>query len=187
MKKISVRDMTLIAMFTALSAVGAFIKIPVGVVPCTLQIVFTGFAGLILGKNKGGLSVALYVILGLIGLPIFTQGGGIQYVFQPTFGYLIGFAVGAYVTGAIAHAKENPSLARLICATVVNLIIVYGLGCVYGYIILNYVNHAEYGVGAILASFLTPFIGKDFILSVLTACFARKLLPILEKQFKLAY
>lgn len=185
--KLSVRDMTLIAMFAALSAVGAFIKIPIGVVPATLQIVFTSLAGLVLGKNKGGLSVALYVVLGLVGLPIFTQGGGIQYVFQPTFGYLVGFAVGAYVTGAIAHAKEDPSLVRLVCADVAGLMVVYAIGCIYGYFILNYVQSLEYGVGAILASFFTPFILKDLVLSVLTACFAKRLLPILEKQFQLAY
>ena len=185
--KFQIRDMTLIAMFTALSAVGAFIKIPTPVVPFTLQIVFTCLAGLILGKNKGGLSVALYVLLGLFGLPIFTKGGGFNYVFETTFGYLIGFALGAYVTGAIAHAKENPSLLRLICATMVNLIIVYSLGCIYGYFILNYVNHVEYGAKAIIAAFVTPFIGPDFILSIFTACFAKKLLPILEKQFQLAY
>ena len=92
--KFQIRDMTLIAMFTALSAVGAFIKIPTPIVPFTLQIVFTCLAGLILGKNKGGLSVALYVLLGLFGLPIFTKGGGFNYVFETTFGYLIGFAIG---------------------------------------------------------------------------------------------
>ncbi|MCC8068892.1 MAG: biotin transporter BioY [Ruminococcus sp.] len=185
--KFNIKDMTLIAMFTALSAVGAFIKIPTPVIPFTLQIVFTCLAGLILGKNKGGLSVALYVLLGLFGLPIFTKGGGFQYIFETTFGYLIGFAVGAYVTGAIAHAKENPSLKRLICASMVNLVIVYTLGCIYGYFILNYVNHVEYGVKAILGAFVGPFIIPDLILSIFTACFSKKLLPILEKQFQLVY
>jgi biotin transport system substrate-specific component len=131
--------------------------------------------------------VALYVILGLLGLPIFTQGGGIQYIFQPTFGYLIGYAVGAYVCGAIAHANEDYSLARLVVASVVNLAIVYVLGAVYGWIILNYVNHVEYGVKAIIESFVAPFIVKDLVVCVLSGCFAKRLLPILEKQFKLAY
>lgn len=183
--KLQIRDMTLIAMFTALSAVGGFLKIPTPVVPITMQIVFTGFAGLILGKNKGGLSVALYVILGLIGLPIFTKGGGFHYVFEPTFGYLIGFAVGAYLTGAIAHAKEDPSLKRLICAVIVNLVVSYAIGAIYGYFILNYVNHVEYGAKEIIAAFVTPFIGKDFVLSILTAVLASRLLPILKKQFNL--
>ena len=48
------------------------------------------------------------IFLGLAGLPIFTQGGGLAYVFQPTFGYIIGFAVGAYVTGVIANRRDRP-------------------------------------------------------------------------------
>jgi biotin transport system substrate-specific component len=183
--KLQVRDMTLIAMFTALSAVGGFLKIPTPIVPITLQVVFTTMAGLVLGKKKGALSVALYIILGLIGLPIFTKGGGIQYIFESTFGYLIGFAVGAYITGAIAHSKENPSLIRLIVASVVNLIVVYIIGSIYGYVILNYVNHLEYGVKAVIGAFVTPFILKDFILMILTSVFASKLLPILKKQFNI--
>lgn len=187
MQKLKIRDMTLMAMFTALSAIGAFIKIPTPLVPFTLQTMFTCMAGLILGKKKGGLSVALYVILGLVGLPIFTKGGGPQYVFETTFGYLIGFAVGAYVTGAIAHAKENPSLKRLICAAMVNLVIVYAFGSVYGYIILNYVNHVQYGAVQVLMAFALPFIPADVVTSLFAAILAKKLLPVLEKQFSLSY
>lgn len=183
--KLQIRDMTLIAMFTALSAVGAFIKIPTPVIPFTLQIVFTCLAGLILGKNKGGLSVALYVILGLFGLPIFTKGGGFHYIFETTFGYLIGFTVGAYVVGAIAHAKENPSFKRLLCASMINLVIVYTFGCIHGYIVLNFVNHVEYGAKEILMAFAVPFLPADILLSIFTSIFASRLLPILKKQFNI--
>ena len=77
------RDMILCAMFVALIAVGAFIKVPVPVVPFTLQYLFTMLAGLLLGAKKGALTVGVYILLGLFGLPIFAQGGGIGYIFQP--------------------------------------------------------------------------------------------------------
>ena len=64
-------------LFTALIAVGAFIKIPVPVVPFTLQYLFTMLAGLLLGARLGSLSVFAYMVLGLAGLPIFTEGGGL--------------------------------------------------------------------------------------------------------------
>ena len=67
-------------LFTALIAVGAFIKIPVPVVPFTLQYLFTMLAGLLLGAHLGSLSVFAYMVLGLAGLPIFTEGGGLWYV-----------------------------------------------------------------------------------------------------------
>ena len=107
------RNMILCALFAALSAAGAFIRVPIPVVPFTLQTLFTLLAGMLLGPKLGATAVGVYIVLGLAGLPVFTQGGGPSYVFQPTFGYIIGFAIGAYVTGKIAHAQPRPSLRRL--------------------------------------------------------------------------
>lgn len=99
--------MTLCALFTVLIAVGAFIKIPVPVVPFTLQFLFTMMAGLLLGGRLGALSVGLYAVLGLAGLPIFAEGGGFWYVLKPSFGYIIGFVLGSYVTGRMTeHFKK---------------------------------------------------------------------------------
>ena len=84
-KKFTTRDLILCALFTALSAIGAFIRIPVPLVPFTLQITFTTLAGLLLGSKKGAISVAVYVLMGLIGIPVFTQGGGFSYVLKPMF------------------------------------------------------------------------------------------------------
>lgn len=97
------RSMVYCALFTALIAVGAFIRVPVPVVPFTLQYLFTMLAGLLLGSKRGAVSVAVYVLLGLAGLPIFTEGGGLGYIFKPSFGYLAGFCVGAYLTGYLAE------------------------------------------------------------------------------------
>ena len=80
------RTMTFCAIFTALIAVGAFIKIPVPVVPFTLQLLFTTLARMILGAGAGAVSVLVYLLIGLAGIPVFTGGGGIGYVLQPTFG-----------------------------------------------------------------------------------------------------
>ena len=80
------------SLFTALIAAGAFIKIPVPVVPFTLQYLFTMLAGLLLGSKRGTISVVAYMLLGLAGLPIFSEGGGLWYVFKPSFGYKIGRA-----------------------------------------------------------------------------------------------
>lgn len=104
------RDLAYMALFTALTAVGAFIKIPIPVVPFTLQFLFTMLAGILLGAKRGAGSVLCYVILGLIGLPIFAEGGGIGYVLNPKIGYLIGFVLGAYVTGYIVRKVAVPSV-----------------------------------------------------------------------------
>lgn len=91
-----IKDLTRVALFTALIAAGAFLRIPIPYVPFTLQFLFTTLAGVLLGGKLGAVSVACYVVLGLLGVPIFAEGGGLSYVFQPTFGYLIGFCAGAF-------------------------------------------------------------------------------------------
>ena len=82
--------MVLCGMFAALVAIGAFIQIPVPYMDYfTLQFFFVLLAGLILGADKGAISVGCYVLLGLVGVPIFAAGGGIGYIFRPSFGYLL--------------------------------------------------------------------------------------------------
>ena len=103
MNKLSTKSLILCSLFAALIAVGAFIKIPIPVVPFTLQVLFTTLAGLLLGPKLGAISVGIYLLIGLIGIPVFTQGGGPSYIFQPTFGYLIGFLIGTYFTGYCKH------------------------------------------------------------------------------------
>ena len=98
-----VKELVLFSLFTALTAIGAFIRVPVPLCPFTLQLLFTTLSGLILGSRKGAASVAVYVALGLSGVPVFTQGGGPGYIFQPTFGYLLGFIAGAWLTGKLSE------------------------------------------------------------------------------------
>ena len=69
----------------------------------TLQFFFVLMAAILLGGKLGAISVGCYVLLGLVGLPIFAAGGGIGYVFRPSFGYLIGFIVAAFVTGTLSR------------------------------------------------------------------------------------
>ena len=77
----TIRDVSYIALFAALTAIGAFIRISIPVCPFTLQLLFTTLAGLVLCPAKGAAAVTLYVVLGLAGLPVFTAGGGPSYVF----------------------------------------------------------------------------------------------------------
>lgn len=64
---------------------------------------FVTLAGMLLGSRRGSLAVAVYVAVGLAGIPVFAAGGGIQYVFRPSFGYLLGFIAAAWLTGRICE------------------------------------------------------------------------------------
>ena len=72
-KKVNVRNLSLMALFAALTAVGAFITIPVPPVPFSLQIFFAILAGALLGSRQGAMSIVIYLLLGLCGLPVFTK------------------------------------------------------------------------------------------------------------------
>ncbi len=88
------------ALFTALVAISSYIQIPVPFMDYfTLQFFFVLLAGMILGEKQGAISVGLYVLIGLLGVPVFAAGGGIGYIFKPSFGYLLGFIMTAYAVG----------------------------------------------------------------------------------------
>jgi len=131
------RSLILCALFAALTAAGAFIKVPGPFVPFTLQTFFVALAALMLGKQYGALSQGLYVFIGLVGMPVFTGGGGPQYVFQPSFGYLVGFILGAYIIGLVAERRKW-TFWNLLLACCLGLAGIYVVGSVYLYLILNY-------------------------------------------------
>jgi len=176
------KNMVLCAMFVALIAAGAFIKIPVPVVPFTLQYLFTMLAGLLLGAKRGFISVCIYILLGLVGLPIFAQGGGIGYVFQPSFGYIIGFAVGAFVTGKIANKSSKPSYKRLLAANFIGLGFVYLLGMVYYYLISNFYLGTPIGLWPLFLYCFILAVPGDILLCIVGAILGNRLIPLIKAK-----
>lgn len=178
----TIKKITMMSLFTALIAIGAFIKIPIPVLPFTLQFLFTMLAGLLMGGKLGAISVAMYIMLGLMGLPIFTQGGGLGYVVMPTFGYLIGFLIGSYVTGKIANMLPNPSYKRLLASNFIGLLIVYGLGMMYYYYISNFYLHTPIGIGALFLYCFILAVPGDIVLCIVAAIIAKRLIPVIKKE-----
>lgn len=180
--KFTVRDISQIALFTALTAVGAFIKIPVPMVPLTLQVFFVSLAGVLLGSKKGALSQLLYVLIGLVGFPIFTQGGGITYVLKPTFGYLLGFVFGAYVTGFIFEKMKVKSIKNILLAILTGVGVIYVIGVAYLYIINNYYVGKDFSLWFAFYYGFLLCIGGDLICSYFASLLSFKLLPIIKRK-----
>lgn len=140
------RLLTLTSLFTALTVIGAFIRIPLPLVPFSLQDFFVLLSGNILGPFFGALSQLLYLGLGLAGLPIFANGGGPAYVLQPTFGYLLGFPLASFVSGVLLHGRfvrgfslpERP-LSRLILANAAGVAMIFALGVIYLWLNTNFI------------------------------------------------
>jgi len=99
------------ALLAALTAAGAFIHIPIGPVPISLQTMFVLLCGQLLGPRQGMLAVGLYLLAGCVGLPVFAGGAsGLAHVFGPTGGYLVGFVPCAGLAG-LALRGAGPGLA----------------------------------------------------------------------------
>lgn len=170
------------AMFTVLIAVGAFIKIPIPVVPFTLQFLFTMLAGLLLGGRLGAVSVAVYIALGLAGLPIFAEGGGLWYLLKPSFGYIIGFCIASYVTGKMVEKMDRFSIAKCLFANFTGLLIVYSAGMVYYYLICNYVINTPIGLWPLFLYCFILAVPGDICLCILAAFLTKRLRPIIRKE-----
>ena len=92
-------------------------------------------AGLLLGAKLGALSQLLYVVLGLVGVPIFAAGGGFGYIFNPTFGFLLGLIPAAWVIGVLA--KRPLKFWRTALAMLAGLAVLYAIGVPYMALIAN--------------------------------------------------
>lgn len=170
-------EIVLSALFVTLIAIGARIKIPIPFVPFTLQFLFTMLTGLTLGARLGFISVSAYVFYGLVGLPVFAEGGGPGYIFNPTFGYLIGYALATYATGYWAHKNSNPDYRDFLTANFIGLAILYFCGMVYCYFISNFYLNTPMGLYTLFVyCFLFPIPG-DIALCFLGAFVGQQILP----------
>lgn len=174
------KRLCLCALFSALIAVGAFIKIPGPLVPFTVQFLFANLSGILLGKKWGAAAVGLYVALGLIGVPVFTAGGGFQYVLQPTFGYLLGFTVGAFVAGWIVEKRKKKNFPTFLLAGFANMAVFYALGVAYGTVILKVYLQSDIAFYTVLLKFCVVFLPTDLIWAFIASGLSVKLYPFVN-------
>ncbi|MCG6533359.1 MAG: biotin transporter BioY [Syntrophales bacterium LBB04] len=158
------------SLFGALTAAGAFIVIPLPPVPITAQTFFLNVAAVLLGGSLGALSQFTYVMLGVVGIPVFAGGkAGIGVIFGPTGGYLLGFIIAAFVTGKIAGAKKGAGIFWYILAMLVGMMIIYGLGTMQLALVAKLTFQKALAIGAL------PFIPGDIIKILLAAIISDKL------------
>lgn len=175
-------ELVLVGLFAALTAIGAFIQIPGPVVPFTLQFVFCAFAGMLLGRKLGLYSQLLYVGIGLAGIPVFTKGGGLTYIFIPTFGYLLGFILCATIIGFLVEKLQNYSFTKLLMCVLVGLGAVYIVGIPYLYVILKYYMSKPIDFNKAMAIGFYPFILQDIGLSCIVALVGARVIPSLKRS-----
>ena len=171
MPRTTTRELTYVALFAALIAVGAFVSLPVGAVPFTLQVLFVLLAGMVLGPRLGVLSVVVYLALGLFA-PVYAGGtSGIGVLFGPTGGFLWGFVLAVMLTGATASLRPR-SLGVLIVAGIAGLAPIYALGAVW------LALQAHITLGAALTVGVVPFVWADVLKAIGAGLIARSLVSL---------
>lgn len=170
---LTTRDMVFASLFAVLTGIGANIRIPLPMVPLTLQTVFVLLAGLVMGSKRGSLSMVLYMMLGLLGLPVFAGGGGFQTMLTPSFGFIVGFIPAAWATGRImekvrerADFESRGELFISFCRGAACLagVFVYDIiGVLWLYLNLNYIVGKSFTLYQTFAIGLFPFLLPDMI------------------------
>ncbi len=158
----SARELTKIAVLTALMLVSPFFKIPLVPVPMTLQSFVAILAGLMLGP-KGAIVPAIYLLMGFCGVPVFANGGGIAYLLQPTCGFTFGFVLAAYLAGLISRTKGECGYIRLILACSVATVALYVCGIAYTLLIQIVYMGKTVNFMTILTAYWLVFIPSDIV------------------------
>ena len=183
--KLKTVDLAYIGLFSTLMMIGANITsfapfMVIGGVPITLQTFFSILAGLTLGSRKGALACTVYMLIGLAGAPVFSRfNGGIGYILNPTFGFLLVFILAAYVAGLIVErsgTKKSYLIAALV-ATALN----YLIGTNLMYFAYKLWASAPEGFTYKLAwLWMMPPLPKDIILAIFAGLFAYRMQKILK-------
>lgn len=180
MKKIDVSELCLSSVLLALLIAGSKISIPMGIINLTFQTLIVFIIISLVRKRCAILILTTYIILGLIGLPVFSTGGGYVYLLKPSFGFILGFLVAAIVV----PNKLNHGWFKLINSTIA-LFVIYLFGCIYMYIILNFYMHMDKNVMYVIKAGVTPFILKDYICAILSTVISIRLSDIFYKKYEM--
>lgn len=163
MRNTKVRGMTRIALMTAVMCVLSQLSLPLGPVPLTLQTFAVALTGALLGWGQGALALCVYLLLGLVGLPVFSGfGAGLGKLMGPTGGFLLGFPVMALLCGL--GRGRHPALA--VALGLAGLLAVEALGA------LQFSLVAGVDYWAALGSAVFPFLIKDVVSVVLAQLIA---------------
>jgi biotin transport system substrate-specific component len=171
LSRLTTRELATAALFTAILSVAAYVAIPVGSVPFTLQVYVVLLAGMVLGPRLGVFSVLAYLVLGLFA-PVYAGGtSGLGALFGPTGGYLFGFLGAALIAGLITERGEGAT-PKLLVAGIAGLVPIYAVGATW----LALQLHLTPGTAVLTG--VAPFVWLDVLKAVAAALTARALVSL---------
>jgi len=191
MSRTTTRDLTLIALFVAIIAVMAQITIPLPLVPLTLSTFAIPLAGVVLGARKGFLAACLYLLLGAVGVPVFSAfQGGFGMFIGPTGGYILSFPLIALIAGLVSdkvlRTNEVDKIAKLSKISYLWL----ALGLTVGMLLnlslgmLQLALVMQIGIPAAFVSGAVPFLIPELLKIGLVLAIAPKIRQVIESRYK---
>lgn len=171
----SILSIVYVALFAAIISVCSLISIPIGTIPVTLQLLGICLASGFLGWFRGTISVVIYILLGLIGIPVFAGGtSGFAKLASPTGGYIIGFIFTALIID-LAVKFFGRKLYVLIIAMVLGVLVCYAFGTAWFMILYNSSPDKSIGLGSALSMCVIPFLPFDAIKIAVSAVLVNRL------------
>ena len=162
-------DVVLVAAGAALTAIAAQIVVPLWPVPITGQTLAVILVGLTLGAVRGGISMVLYAVLGIVGLPVFSDSSsGWGVIAGPTGGYIIGFVFAAVLTGWLAQLTWDRKVLRAFLATLAGTVVTFAIGLPWLAVALGNLGYPN-DLNSVLQAGLYPFIVGGLIKAALGA------------------
>ena len=182
---ISIRDICFIAVFTAIIAVCAQISVPVTIagVPLTLQTFAVMLAGIILGAKKGCVSVVIYVLIGAVGIPVFSGfTGGVAVIFGKTGGFILSFPLMALCSGIFTYisAMSHKNLPVMYLLIITGLILGAIINYICGLLMFCFITSSSLRDGFIWC--VLPFIPIDIIKIILSGVVGLNIKNIIAKN-----
>lgn len=162
------RFMILAALFAVLTALGTLLRVPMPVSSFTLQTFFCAMAGALLGSRWGAVSQIVYLLLGLVGLPVFISGGGFGAFLTPTGGFLIGLVPMAWIAGKI----KDPLRACLL-----GLGALYAIGLPYMHLIITVYLQRSWSIWQSIVYGMVIFLPWDVLKMAVAAWLCKKIRP----------
>lgn len=165
-KKSATYNICITAMFVAVITVCAWISIPIGDIPVTLQTLAVCLAAGLLGMKRGVIAVFVYIILGLIGVPVFAKFGATASLIGPTGGYIVGFLATALIVGFASTrtgGKKNAArIAVLALSMVIGIAVCYAFGTAW-FLIFKAIGNNSVGLIYALSACVVPYIPFDIV------------------------
>lgn len=177
-KKLKTADIVYIGIFAAIIAACSWISIPIGAVPVTLQTMAVCTAAGLLGRKRGTLSIIIYILIGIIGIPVFAGfSSGAGYVFGATGGYLLGFIFTSLIIGSLV-----PLLGERWRAYFISMLLGISACYIFGtvWFMLVYGKGGTASLSSALAMCVAPFIIPDIVKAAVAATLCVKLNKFLK-------